>query len=84
MIHRPKTISGSLFALLVLITLVATAARISIALFKAGPVMWGLVGAVLIGSAIGVVWTRHARAVDDAAASGGESFIGHTLKTQDR
>lgn len=84
MIHRPSTISGSLFALLVLVTVIAAAASVSLSLFKAGPVMWGIVGTVVIGSAIGVVWTRHARAVDDAAASGGESFIGHTLKTHDR
>lgn len=76
MIHRPKTISGTLFALLILVTVLVAAARISVLLFKAGPVMWGIVGTAVIGTAIGVLWTGHARAVDDAAASGGESFIG--------
>lgn len=84
MIHRPSTISDSLFALLVLVTVIAAAASVSVSLFKTGPVMWGIVGIAVIGSAIGVVWTRHMRAVDDATASRGESFIGHTLKTHDR
>jgi hypothetical protein len=84
MIHRPSTISGSLFALLVLVTVIAAAASVSVSLVKAGPVMWGVVGTALIGAAIAVLWTRHTWAVADAAASGSDSFIGHTLKTHDR
>jgi hypothetical protein len=30
------------------------------------------------------VWTRHMHTVDDAAAAGSQSFIGHTLKNHDR
>ena len=84
MIHRPSTISGSLFALLVLITVIAATASVSVSLFKAGPVMWGVVGTTAIASAIAVVWARHMHTVDDAAAAGADSFIGHTLKTHDR
>jgi hypothetical protein len=84
MIHRPSTISGNLFALLVVVTAVAAAASVSVSLFKAGPVMWGIVGTAIIGSAIGVMWTRHMHTVDDAAAASGQSFIGHTLKNHDR
>jgi hypothetical protein len=84
MIHRPSTISGNLFALLVLVTVIAATVSVSVSLVKAGPMMWGIVGTAALGTACALLWTRHTWAVADAAAADGESFIGHTLKTHDR